>query len=225
MPQPAPQLVPVNLLAKRLRLPAWWLRRQAESGAVPAINAGGVWLADRDAVESTLVARAHGRADPATTLGLDDMAALVGVSRSWLSVESLLGRIPSVIDNGQTWFHPTEVRAAMARSYGLHPDRGADPRDIELVSLSKAHRAIGADRKAVLRLIREGRLPVYRAGGTRWVSRSLAVDLIQAEINAAHGPKPKPKKAPDREQADGERQENTDGSVSNKAGPDQADSH
>lgn len=55
------KLLPLNAMARRLRVTVRWLRAEAESGRVPALKAGERYLFDQVAVEDVLVARARGR--------------------------------------------------------------------------------------------------------------------------------------------------------------------
>ncbi len=52
-------LVPLGPLARRLRVPAKWLREEALAGRVPHLKAGKVFLFDPDAVERVLLERAR----------------------------------------------------------------------------------------------------------------------------------------------------------------------
>jgi excisionase family DNA binding protein len=60
--------LPVKVVAHRLGVPAAWLRRQVEAGAIPAIRTGRRWLVDIDGARASLLARARAgaEADPAT---------------------------------------------------------------------------------------------------------------------------------------------------------------
>lgn len=53
-------LIPLNVAARRLKVPVKWLRAEAETGRVPAINAAGRWLCSYSAVEAALLNRAKG---------------------------------------------------------------------------------------------------------------------------------------------------------------------
>jgi hypothetical protein len=63
-----PQLVPLNVAARWLRVPFRWLREEAEAGRVPCLRADKALLCDVDAVEAVLLERARrfGCADVAT---------------------------------------------------------------------------------------------------------------------------------------------------------------
>lgn len=54
------RLLPLSLMAKRVRVPVSWLRAEAEAGRVPALAAGKTFLFDAEAVEECLLARARG---------------------------------------------------------------------------------------------------------------------------------------------------------------------
>jgi hypothetical protein len=53
------RIVPLNIMARRLRVPLSWLRAEAEAGRVPCLRAGNRYLCDPDAVEATLLERAR----------------------------------------------------------------------------------------------------------------------------------------------------------------------
>jgi hypothetical protein len=57
--QQAPRLLPLNPTARSLRVPARWLRAEAEAGRIPHLKAGRVLLFDVDAVERVLLDRAR----------------------------------------------------------------------------------------------------------------------------------------------------------------------
>lgn len=59
-------LISLRRAAQHLRVPPGWLIAEAEAGRMPALDAGGMWLCDLDAVEAALLARARGivRIDP-----------------------------------------------------------------------------------------------------------------------------------------------------------------
>ncbi len=53
------QLVPINVVARWLRVPARWLRDEAEAGRIPHLKAGRAVLCDVAAVEAVLLERAR----------------------------------------------------------------------------------------------------------------------------------------------------------------------
>lgn len=53
-----PELVHLNTLARRLGVPAIWLRREADAGNLPHIRAGSQVLFDAATVERILLERA-----------------------------------------------------------------------------------------------------------------------------------------------------------------------
>lgn len=53
------RLLQTGPMARRLRVPAKWLRDEAEAGRVPALRAGKVFLFDAEAVETVLRERAR----------------------------------------------------------------------------------------------------------------------------------------------------------------------
>jgi hypothetical protein len=55
----APQLVPLRVAARWLRVPAAWLCAEAEAGRIPCLRAGAAILCDPGAVESALLDRAR----------------------------------------------------------------------------------------------------------------------------------------------------------------------
>jgi hypothetical protein len=55
----APQLVPIRIAARWLRVPVGWLQAEAEAGRVPCLRAGNRFLCDPDAVEAALLERAR----------------------------------------------------------------------------------------------------------------------------------------------------------------------
>jgi hypothetical protein len=54
-----PKLLPLALMARRLRVSVRWLRAEAESGRVPALRADRTFLFNPEAVERALVQRAE----------------------------------------------------------------------------------------------------------------------------------------------------------------------
>jgi excisionase family DNA binding protein len=58
----APRLLHLAALARRLGVPATWLRKEADSGRLPCVKAGTQRLFDADAIERLLLERA--RRDP-----------------------------------------------------------------------------------------------------------------------------------------------------------------
>jgi hypothetical protein len=55
----SPQLVPINVAARWLRVPLRWLRAEAEAGRVPCLRADNQFLCDFEAVEAALLERAR----------------------------------------------------------------------------------------------------------------------------------------------------------------------
>lgn len=55
----APKLLPLNIVARRLRVPVRWLRAEAEAGRVPSLRAENVILCDAEVVEEALLQRAR----------------------------------------------------------------------------------------------------------------------------------------------------------------------
>jgi hypothetical protein len=53
------QLVPINVAARWLRVPAQWLKEEAEAGRIPHLKAGKAVLCDLAAVEAVLLERAR----------------------------------------------------------------------------------------------------------------------------------------------------------------------
>jgi hypothetical protein len=53
------RLLPLNLVARRLRVPVRWLRNEAESGRIPSLRAERQFLCDLEAVEDALLERAR----------------------------------------------------------------------------------------------------------------------------------------------------------------------
>ena len=54
----AHELITINELARRLRVPAAWLRREADAGRLPHLAAGSQRLFNLEAVERVLAKRA-----------------------------------------------------------------------------------------------------------------------------------------------------------------------
>jgi len=54
------ELIDAGRLARRLRVPAGWLRAEAEEGRIPGVRAGSTWLFDGRRVERILAERARG---------------------------------------------------------------------------------------------------------------------------------------------------------------------
>jgi hypothetical protein len=57
--QGATRLLPLNVAARRLRVPLRWLQAEAEAGRVPALRADNRFLCDLEAVEAALLERAR----------------------------------------------------------------------------------------------------------------------------------------------------------------------
>jgi hypothetical protein len=55
----SPGLLPLNIVARRLRVPVRWLSAEAEAGRVPCLRAGNVFVCDPQAVEAALLERAR----------------------------------------------------------------------------------------------------------------------------------------------------------------------
>jgi hypothetical protein len=53
------KLLPLGPMARRLRLPAKWLRQEAEAGRIPHLKACKVLLFDPEVVERVLLERAQ----------------------------------------------------------------------------------------------------------------------------------------------------------------------
>jgi hypothetical protein len=60
------RLLPLNLVARRLRVPVRWLRAEALAGRIPCLRAENQFLCDPAAVEAALLERAR---PPETTKG------------------------------------------------------------------------------------------------------------------------------------------------------------
>jgi hypothetical protein len=54
-----PQLVPLRVAARWLRVPTAWLRAEAEAGRIPCLRAGAAILCDPAVVETALLDRAR----------------------------------------------------------------------------------------------------------------------------------------------------------------------
>lgn len=59
-------LLHLPALARRLGVPASWLRREADTGRLPCVRAGSQRLFDVELVEALLLERARASASPAT---------------------------------------------------------------------------------------------------------------------------------------------------------------
>jgi hypothetical protein len=53
------RLLPLNVVARRLRVPVRWLRSEAEAGRIPCLRAQNQFLCDLVAVEAVLLERAR----------------------------------------------------------------------------------------------------------------------------------------------------------------------
>jgi hypothetical protein len=53
------RLLPINIVARRLRLPVRWLKAEAEAGRIPSLRAEKAILCDLQAVEAALLERAR----------------------------------------------------------------------------------------------------------------------------------------------------------------------
>ena len=56
-----PSLIPLANMARRVRVPAKWLRAEALAGRIPCLNAGGRVLFNPEVVEVALSVRAAGK--------------------------------------------------------------------------------------------------------------------------------------------------------------------
>jgi hypothetical protein len=61
---PPPKLLPVVPTARRLRVPAEWLRQEALAGRIPHLKAGKSLLFDPEFVEQLLLERARKEGGP-----------------------------------------------------------------------------------------------------------------------------------------------------------------
>jgi hypothetical protein len=57
-PQVSERLVTARQLAGRLRVPATWIKQEAEAGRIPCIRAGREYLFDAETVAAMLLERA-----------------------------------------------------------------------------------------------------------------------------------------------------------------------
>jgi hypothetical protein len=57
-------LVHLRVLAQHLRVPAKWLRMEAEAGRIPHLRAGSAFLFDAALVEALILQRARGNDGP-----------------------------------------------------------------------------------------------------------------------------------------------------------------
>lgn len=55
----ATRLLPINMIARRLRVPPKWLRAEAEANRIPCLRADNQILCDLEAVEAALLERAR----------------------------------------------------------------------------------------------------------------------------------------------------------------------
>jgi hypothetical protein len=62
--EPTRTLLPVTVVARRLRVPSSWLRAEAESGRIPCLRAGKQFLCDLGTVEGALLERARRPVSP-----------------------------------------------------------------------------------------------------------------------------------------------------------------
>jgi hypothetical protein len=53
------RLLPLNVIARRLRVPVRWLRAEAEAGRIPSLRADNQYLCVLEAVEGALLERAY----------------------------------------------------------------------------------------------------------------------------------------------------------------------
>jgi hypothetical protein len=53
------RLLPLNVVARRLRVPVRWLRAEAEAGRIPSLRADNQFLCNLTAVEAVLLERAR----------------------------------------------------------------------------------------------------------------------------------------------------------------------
>jgi hypothetical protein len=53
------RLLPLNIVARRLRVPVRWLRAEAQAGRIPCLRADNRFLCDLAAVEAVLLDRAR----------------------------------------------------------------------------------------------------------------------------------------------------------------------
>jgi hypothetical protein len=55
----AARIVPLNILARRLRVSVGWLKAEAEAGRIPSLRADKQFLCNPEAVEKALLERAR----------------------------------------------------------------------------------------------------------------------------------------------------------------------
>jgi hypothetical protein len=58
-----PLLFPLSAMARRLFVPARWLRTEAEAGRIPCLRAGSRFLFDPETVEQVVLERARKTAE------------------------------------------------------------------------------------------------------------------------------------------------------------------
>jgi hypothetical protein len=59
MDTPTRSLLPLNVAARKLRVPFRWLRAEAEAGRIPCLRTDKQFMCDLEAVEAVLLARAR----------------------------------------------------------------------------------------------------------------------------------------------------------------------
>ena len=62
MSNPPPELVPLAVVARTLKIPAAWLKAETDAGRIPHLKAGRRLLFNPEAVQRCLVQRAAGEA-------------------------------------------------------------------------------------------------------------------------------------------------------------------
>jgi hypothetical protein len=71
MDTPTRSLLPLNVAARKLRVPFKWLRAEAEAGRIPCLRTDKQFMCDLEAVEAALLERAR-RPAPAPDEGQPD---------------------------------------------------------------------------------------------------------------------------------------------------------
>lgn len=69
MYEPTDKLLPLELVARRVRVTARWLRDEIDAGRIPHLRAGRRVLLDPEIVEAALLRRARGDVPPTTDNG------------------------------------------------------------------------------------------------------------------------------------------------------------
>lgn len=92
-------MIPLNRVARALRVPVKWLKTEAENGRIPVVDAGGVFLAEISLVEETLAKRAKGGIALLQELTLEEVESRLDVLETEQGSLQVLRKVLRARDN------------------------------------------------------------------------------------------------------------------------------